>query len=112
MLTCTNGHAVRTGSRRCDNARMAVFAVHFSKGDPDAVSKRIEEKYPKTESYALSSQLFLVRADTIAERVAESLGIKGADKLEDVTGVVFKLNSSYSGFDNRAIWDWLALDEQ
>ena len=91
---------------------MAVFAVHFSKGDSDAVRQRVEEKYPATESYALSRDLFMVRADTIAERVAESTGIKGDDKIEGVTGVVFKLNSSYAGFDNRAIWDWLALDEQ
>ena len=88
---------------------MAVFAVFLDEEQPQ-VRERLIEAYPKPRHHQLADNLFLVRTDTIAQTIAESLGIKGDER--DATGVVFKLNASYSGFADRAIWDWLTLTEQ
>lgn len=85
---------------------MAVFAVHISGPSPETAIQRIEEKYPGTQHYKASERLCLVRADAIARSVADALGMYGPD---GSTGVVFKLNAAYAGFENPAIWEWLQL---
>ena len=87
---------------------MAVFAVYIDEADPAVVIDRLTEHYP--DSLQIDDNLYLIRDDTIARNIATTLGIKGEGR--DLSGVVFKLNSSYSGFASRAIWDWLTLKEQ
>lgn len=89
---------------------MAVFAVHLSRS-AEQTAERLEQRYPDDSHFKLSDTLYLVRADTVAERISENIGIKGDDRIEDAAGVVFKLNAAYSGFDSRSLWDWLALAE-
>ena len=95
---------------------MAVFAVFLQEGPPEAhlqIRQRIESRYPRPEHHQMSDNLYLVRSDSIADEVARTVGIKGEEgKIENATGVVFKLNAAYAGFASRAIWEWLALAER
>ena len=88
---------------------MAVFAVYLQDED-EQVRDRLQKRYPEPQHLPLADNLFLVRSESIAQSVAEALGIKGEDR--DATGVVFKLNSAYSGFADRSIWEWLTLEER
>ena len=90
---------------------MAVFAVHLG-GDTTAAKSRISTNYPGTKHLELESNLYLIHADSIAETVAVNLGIKGDNRIEGLTGIVFKLNSEYAGFTYRAIWSWLSDTER
>ena len=73
------------------------------------MQERIQTHY--LNHYKLDTT-FLVAAETIARTVAETLGIRPSPlKIEDASGVVFKLNKSYSGFFDRALWDWLSQAE-
>lgn len=89
---------------------MSVFAVHVSSDPPAPVARRIEEKYPGTGHHKVSERFYLVRADTLAHTLAEDLGIRGKGPSE-FSGVVFRLNAAYAGFDDPAIWEWLSLAE-
>ncbi len=75
----------------------------------DEVVKRIEKEYPN--NHAVSSTSFLVRTDEISEKVAIKVGIKGDDRINDASGVVFRLNGAYSGYASRALWEWLSIGE-
>lgn len=41
----------------------------------------------------------------VSENVAVAAGIKGEQRR--TSGVVFRLNGSYSGFTKRTLWEWL-----
>ena len=83
---------------------MNIYAIVLKRSNPE-VSKRIQDVYP--DSYSLTDTFFLVQSKGIAKAVATSIGIKGDDKIEGASGVVFKLNRSYSGYTERSLWDWL-----
>ena len=85
---------------------MAVFATYLD-GQTDEARDRIQNKYAGAHLELIDERLFLIHADAIAETVARNVGLKGPDRIHDLTGVVFKLNSAYSGFTYRSIWDWL-----
>ncbi|MYG93770.1 MAG: hypothetical protein F4138_02075 [Acidimicrobiia bacterium] len=86
---------------------MTVFMVHISH-NLEETHKLIYEHYPEPDRYSLADNAFLIRDDTIAQSVATKIGLDGNSEAQ---GVVFRLNASYGGFDNRAIWDWLSHAE-
>lgn len=87
-----------------DGGTTRVYAVHL-KANHDKALKRLREKYPKPSCFELTQNLFLVKTTDLSETIAETLGIKGEDR--DATGVVFRLNTAYSGFYSRTLWEWL-----
>ena len=88
---------------------MRTFAIALNETNPDIV-ERIEGKYP--DHYRITDTLFLITDDTIAEKVATTVGLKGDDRIESARGVVFKLNGAYSGYSARSLWDWLTTAEE
>ncbi len=88
---------------------MPMHAIVLWEANPN-VAARIAEKYPL--HYAVNETFYLVRSPEIAEKVACAAGIKGDNQVEDALGVVFKLNSAYSGYAPRSIWDWLITGEE
>lgn len=89
---------------------MRVFAVHFSSETPNEQAGRLRDAFPDLQHYRLSERFYLVRADTIAQQVADKIGLDGNDP-DGPTGVVFRLNASNAGFDEGAVWDWLRLSK-
>ena len=83
---------------------MNIYAIALKRSNPEVLS-RIREAYP--DAYSLTDTFFLVQSKGIAKTVAVSIGIKGDDRIKGASGVVFKLNHSYSGFTERALWEWL-----
>lgn len=88
---------------------MRAYAVVLDELNSD-VANRIEEAYPK--HYKVNDMFYLVSADDIADQVAQTVGIKGDNRVEESSGVVFRLNGSYSGYTSRALWDWMELVEE
>lgn len=89
---------------------MSVFAVVLRESNSE-VTERLKEAYPGF--YKLNETFFLVEGSSLAETVAESVGIKGDDRIESASGVVFRLNNiAYSGFTVRSLWDWLQMTEE
>lgn len=89
-----------------DAGQQRIYVVLFGDANTDAAG-RLRNAYPS--HYGLSDQNFLVRTSDLAETVAQTVGIKGSDRI--VSGVVFKLNSIYSGYTSRTLWDWLSESE-
>ena len=48
----------------------------------------------------------------LTQEVAVRAGIKGEDRIEDASGVVFRLNGAYAGFAARSLWEWLGQAEE
>ena len=86
---------------------MAIFGVHLSSEDATEAADRLASAYP--DHLKLSDRFYLVRGDVLTQTVAETVGIRGATT---ATGVVFKLNAAYAGYDDSSVWEWLSLGEQ
>lgn len=88
---------------------MSIHIVLLTEPNDD-VAARIKEKYP--DCHQVTDAGFLVQTREITQDVAVNAGIKGDDRVEEATGVVFKLNGAYSGYAPRALWEWLGQAEE
>jgi hypothetical protein len=85
-----------------------IYLIVLLEAD-DTVKARITDRYP--EAYEYNETAYLVTdSSPITETVAIEAGIKGPNRVDGSSGFVIKLGDapSYSGFTNRALWDWLA----
>ena len=87
---------------------MAVFAIVFKESSPQA-QQRVQKAYP--DCFQLSPTFTVVTTKDVSETVANRAGIQGDDRVEDVSGVVFKLQKTYSGYTTRTLWEWLEQHE-
>ena len=74
----------------------------------DPVRDRLRNRFDDT--YEISPFAFLVSSKELTKDVAATAGIRGDDRIEGATGAVFRLDS-YSGFTNRAMWEWISKVE-
>ena len=74
----------------------------------EATAERIHENFPG--SYQHSETLFLIADEGVTASVAKVIGLDGSNPA--ITGAIFKLNSSYAGFTQRSLWEWLATAEE
>ena len=86
-----------------DTAQPRTYAVHLKKGEQPDVVDLLKKNYPS--HYELAADLYLVKTTDLSQVIAEKLKIKGDNRL--VTGLVFRLNTSYSGFYARSLWEWI-----
>ncbi len=89
---------------------MAIYLV-CTEGDAPGLQERITSKYPEDFFVFRENSAWLVNADKTTEELARQLGLyagKGGES--NGTGVVFRL-SNYTGFDRKAMWEWLELKE-
>lgn len=89
---------------------MAIFAVVLMEPDPQ-VAQLIKDRYPNHHRY--NSTFYLISAEGIAQTVAENVGVKGDNRIEDASGFVIRLGAfTYSGYTARSLWDWLTSVEE
>ena len=86
-----------------------LFAIILTSGEEKGAGF-IKKKYPKT-SFSLTPNTFVVVADTLSQDIAQDVGLTEDAESLGVRGAVFKLNGSYTGYANRAIWEWLEKAE-
>lgn len=84
-----------------------VFAVVLYEPNQE-VEKRLKKAYENQFKYTDTFYLIAVDQTVISGEIAEVIGIKGEDRIEDSSGVVFKMNSAYSGYTQRELWEWLS----
>ena len=88
---------------------MAVFSIVLK--EPNGPAKiRIDDAYPGC--FWLGRSFALVTSDELSETVAARAGLKGEDRAQDASGVVFQLEGSYSGHTNRSLWEWLKKHQE
>ncbi len=81
-----------------------MYAVALD--SPDAtVGERLRTKYDKVFAYTDAFYLVVGGVNDVTDDVAVAAGIK-SDRRQ-ASGVVFRLNGSYSGYAKRALWEWL-----
>ena len=91
---------------------MAVFMVIVDR-QLEAVKERLDKNYPNAYyPYHNNDRVFFVASSDIAEKIAVNLGIKGENKIDNMGGAVFRLNSSYAGYTQNALWDWLSQNDE
>ena len=89
---------------------MSIFAVYLSGPDPEAQVAALQKHYPGEKHHQVAARFFLVAAEGITETISQNIGITGNDL--EATGLIFKLNAAYSGYEKRAVWEWLSAAEQ
>ena len=67
------------------------------------VKDRLQQKF-KT-FYEYTETVFMVSGDVLTEHVANSAGLKGSERIDGATGVVFRVGG-YSGYTNQSLWEW------
>lgn len=88
---------------------MRIFSIVLKNPDESA-TRRISKAYP--DFYKFNDTVFLVGTKDLAETIAENVGIRGDKKLKDVSGAVFGMNATYSGYTTRSLWEWLSRTEE
>ena len=73
----------------------------------EKVAERIRENYPANFKYSDTFFLVAVEGTTLSEDIATAVGIKGENRIEGSSGVVFKQNSGYAGYTTRTLWEWI-----
>lgn len=81
-----------------------VLAVVLDKPQEE-VLERLRMEYANVFEYSDTFFLVPVNMSISTSEVAKQAGIKGRGR--DATGVVFKLNSAYSGYTKKSLWEWL-----
>lgn len=81
-----------------------IYAVALDSPEP-AVEGRLKERFARVFKHTDTLLLVVGGANDLSEDVAVVAGIKGERR--EVSGVVFRLNGSYSGFTKRTLWEWL-----
>ena len=87
---------------------MAVFAVALTQKN-DAVKERIKDLYPN--NYQLSSTLFFLTSSELTHEIATKIGIRDEPRVPRGNGVVLRFNA-YAGYTNKALWEWMAVQEE
>ena len=81
-----------------------LFAIVLPRKNEEVVD-RIRDQY--SEYYEVSDTFFIVATDSLTNIIAEAIGIKGENRIEGSSAVIFKLNGAYSGYATRSLWEWL-----
>ena len=81
-----------------------IYAVALDSPEP-AVEGRLKKRFTKVFKHTDTLLLVVGGANDLSEDVAVVAGIKGERR--KYSGVVFRLNGSYSGFTKRTLWEWL-----
>ncbi|MCY4162778.1 MAG: hypothetical protein OXE93_00960 [bacterium] len=90
---------------------MAVFAIHITDDPTNSAKSKLEKHYQEPLHYQIAENSYLIRSNSIAQTLAETIGIDGSAGETGPKGVVFKLNAAYAGFNDRSIWEWLSEAE-
>ncbi len=86
-----------------------VYAVLLEEPSSESF-ERLRKTYADN-FYEMTPTSGFVRTDALTRTIAEKAGIK--DEQEQIaSGVVFRLNKAYSGFADRALWEWLRQAEE
>ena len=88
-----------------------LFAIILNEPNHE-VAERIKTAYPKGFKYTDTCYLVAFDQTVITENIAEEVGLKGDDRIQEASGVVFKLNSAYSGYTKKTLWEWLNSVEE
>ena len=75
------------------------------------VAARLTSEYGESNVHAFAGGVTFVAVPggATTQTAAQVAGIKGKDRI--TSGVVFKLNSAYSGYTSKALWEWLSEAE-
>ena len=78
------------------------------------VNKLGSEYAGRFHAHSRVGQMFYVRTDDIPAIISQKLGMTARDRENDgetgVSGSVYCLTSSYYGFTDTGIWEWLLRD--
>jgi len=90
---------------------MSAFAVVLDRDgiqNIEQVRARLKEQYGNVYEYVPS--VLMVSADALTADIARAAGIKTDDAERIASGAVFRI-SGYSGFTDRALWEWFGRAE-
>lgn len=81
-----------------------MYAIVLDAPEPE-VEARLRQHYGNVFKHTDTFLIVVGNVDDVSESVAVAAGIKGQHRR--TSGVVFRLNGSYSGFTKRTLWEWL-----
>ena len=81
-----------------------MYAIVLDAPEPE-VEARLKQHYGNVHKHTDTFLLVVGDVNDVSEKVAVAAGIKGEQR--QASGVVFRLNGSYSGFTKRTLWEWL-----
>ena len=87
-----------------------IFAAVLKQANDD-VKARIRENYPEAFEYSPTFFLFKVPDTALSRGVAESVGLRGDDRIEGASGFVIQQRGAYAGYTRRDLWEWFSTME-
>ena len=88
--------------------RLFAVVLDDDSSNKGATYERLKKKFDRVYKHKDTLILVACPPDVLTREIAEVSGIRGAGREPRETGVVFKLNKGYSGFTNKALWEWLS----
>lgn len=91
-----------------DNRGVIFIFVVIALGDPEALGKKIKERFADDDVYLIESGKWLVYANrTTACRVAKKLGMTAEENIEGLVVTIYR-DDGYTGLASGDIWEWIA----
>ena len=79
------------------------YVAIFEEPIPEDLVTTVQESLSPENVYSLSQKVILLRGTSTTPVIRNLLEISE----DGYTGVVFRLNGSYSGYHYEKLWDWL-----
>ena len=92
-------------------ANYIVIVDHIE--DIATIVERLNSEYTdKFYAHSRVKQMFYVRTDDITPNIAVKLGMITQEKEKAIRGSVYNITSSYYGFSDTGIWQWLGKSDE
>ena len=82
---------------------LSIFIAVVKEGN-DIVANNIL-KYPDWHKY--KDTTYFIRTTKDIKEIDKDLGFNVSENENKVTGVIFRLNSAFSGYTEQSLWDWI-----
>lgn len=88
---------------------MKLYVIGLSTANKRVENRisEIREAEKDFEFFKYSDNIFFIASIKTSDEIAHEIGLKGEHRFENASGVVIRMNGTYSGFTRRSLWDWL-----
>ena len=76
--------------------------------DPnDEAIERAKSAYADNSTYQMNDMALFIRTEDSSLDVARTCGVRGEDRVEGASGVVFRIPGGWAGYADQDLWKWL-----
>ena len=73
----------------------------------ESAVERAESAYTEQDTYQINDMAILIRTKDSPLDVAHSCGIRGENRVEGASGVVYRIPRGWAGYADKELWKWM-----